>query len=224
MPPAASDAQAALDYVHAALREHLLYESIGLFWLWAEVVILFAMREARHTLQHASPRPWKMRLLAWHGFFGVFAAAVLWRYYFTFSGPPWDQAIAPWYIEQTKWHLAVWSGFVLGWVVLESAIVFEGARAYSRFARLCRVAIPALALVAFTGLAGVAHAEAFFAGASDMQSLRDAEVELQVWRQGVYLYLRVAGIVWVAVEWLAAVLLWRGQGLLWRVARRWSSA
>lgn len=34
------------------------------------------------------------------------------------------------------------------------------------------------------------------------------------YRNAMYLYLRLAGIVWIAVEWTAAILLWRASRLL----------
>jgi hypothetical protein len=40
-----------------------------------------------------------------------------------------------------------------------------------------------------------------------------------VYRNALYLYLRLAGVGWVTVEWIAAILMWRGYRLLAMTAR-----
>lgn len=47
-----------------------------------------------------------------------------------------------------------------------------------------------------------------------MQAIRQAEADGIPARNAVYLFLRLAGIVWIAVEWSAALILWRVYRLL----------
>jgi len=44
--------------------------------------------------------------------------------------------------------------------------------------------------------------------------LQQAILDDAPYRNAMYLYLRLAGIVWIAVEWTAAILLWRAYCLL----------
>jgi hypothetical protein len=50
-------------------------------------------------------------------------------------------------------------------------------------------------------------------------ALRQAQMTEAVYRNAMHLYLRVAGVAWIVVEWIAAVLLWRSYRLLARAAR-----
>lgn len=224
MPPGFDDAAVA-DFLRSAQRDHLLYETAGVFWLWAEVVILFAMREARATLAGGHPSHWLGRFSLWMAACALLLTPLLLRHFLpgplalVESGAE-SHAIAGAYTTQVLTHLAVWSIFVVAWVLLESAIVLEGMRAYRHFNGRCKGLLRAgavtAALFAWTSLA---HADAPVA-----EALREAEAALQPYRNAVYLHLRIAGVVWIAVEWVAAVLLWRGQSLLWRVVRHESSA
>ncbi|MFP4502989.1 MAG: hypothetical protein ACLFTT_18500 [Candidatus Hydrogenedentota bacterium] len=42
-----------------------------------------------------------------------------------------------------------------------------------------------------------------------LDAMRHAHAEDAVYRNALYLYLRMAGVAWIAVEWMAAVILWR---------------
>jgi len=53
-----------------------------------------------------------------------------------------------------------------------------------------------------------------------LAALQHAAHQDAPYRQAVYVYLRLAGLFWIAVEWIAAVLLWRGYRLLAAAARR----
>jgi hypothetical protein len=61
------------------------------------------------------------------------------------------------------------------------------------------------------------------AGAMDDEAARrileQAHAADQPCRNAVYLYLRLAGVVWVVVEWVAAVMVWRTYRLLRAAAR-----
>jgi len=52
-----------------------------------------------------------------------------------------------------------------------------------------------------------------------MDAIRQAEADDVLTRNAVYLFLRLAGVVWIAVEWFAALALWRIYRLLRRSLR-----
>jgi len=61
------------------------------------------------------------------------------------------------------------------------------------------------------------------AQAADVEAVRDAVRDAQaadaVYHNAMYLYLRLAGVAWILVEWVAAIILWRGYSLLKKAAR-----
>ena len=77
---------------------------------------------------------------------------------------------------------------------------------------LSRAPATTLLLVAVLACAGLAQAD----DAGVVEVLRQAIAEDAPYRNAVYLHLRLAGAVWIAVEWAAALLLWRGHRLLAR--------
>ena len=50
-------------------------------------------------------------------------------------------------------------------------------------------------------------------------AVRDAQAADAVYQNALYLYLRIAGVAWILVEWVAAIILWRGYCLLKKAAR-----
>lgn len=231
MPPTPTpDELAALAFLATSAREHFAYEAVGVFWLWAELAILFAVREARLSLSGAPAKPWVPRFATWMLVFAVPIALVLLHTGYINRGIALDvtltaENLAALHVFRVQRHLAIWSFFVLAWVLLESLIVVEGLRAYRHFAALCRhhlrPAAVTLLVVMSLGAASPSLAQATPESIGPlMAALYDAETLLQPYRNAVYLYLRIAGVVWIAVEWVAAIMLWRGQSLLWKVARR----
>lgn len=231
MPPGLDDTSVA-DFLRAVQRDHLLYECAGVFWLWAELVILFIMREGRRALAGVDSPPWPRRFAFWMLPFFLLCVPLLLRDTLLpalegFAVPGADPALlAQAYTGNVLRHLTVWSAFVVAWVLLESAIVFEGARAYRHFSAHCRRLLrPAAAtcllclLLPLSEWASAAETPGMFTHA-----LSEADAALQPYRNLVYLHLRIAGIIWIAVEWVAAILLWRGQRQLWRLARATESA
>jgi hypothetical protein len=128
-------------------------------------------------------------------------------------------------------HLMVWAAFVTAWVVLEAAIVYQGCRAFRLLARqLSDTKAPQPAgkggrssvlplLICLAVAAGAFAPVAFAAQAAGLASKQPADAWSQVlsvsesclapYRNAMYLYLRLAGVAWIAVEWIAAVVLWR---------------
>jgi hypothetical protein len=73
----------------------------------------------------------------------------------------------------------------------------------------------ALLFLAALFLAGWAFAGAVVSAPDVLLDvLLDAHAEDAVYRNAMYLYLRVAGLAWIAVEWVAAVVLWRAYRML----------
>jgi hypothetical protein len=50
-------------------------------------------------------------------------------------------------------------------------------------------------------------------------AIRDAQAADAVYWNALYFYLRMAGVVWIGVEWIAAIMLWHGYRLLAKAAR-----
>ena len=71
-------------------------------------------------------------------------------------------------------------------------------------------------LLSLATLAVCARAATQPSGTDDaaLEALQQAHAGDILYRNAVYLYLRLAGIVWVAVEWAAALLLWRAYRIL----------
>jgi len=214
------DDASVVAFLQTVEREQFIYECAGVFWLWAELAILFAVREGRSVLL-GKPRPsWLLRLLSWSAVFCVVLFPLLFRGWFLTgaatlaTSSPQPETLAAAYTQGVLIHLAVWSIFVLAWVLLESLIVYEGARTYGVFSARCRRLLNASAALLLLSVAALpAYATALTPLGGAVQAADEA---LQPYRNAVYLHLRLAGVAWILVEWIAAVLLWRGQALLWK--------
>lgn len=128
------------------ILRQLLTECAGLFWIWAEVLILYAVWMAQKTIRTrdishmrrlrlliAGPMRWVLVTLL------LASIAVLSRHYFHIN---WlrqnarDSAISrseellPALARVEQQHILLWSGFVVLWVLLECAIVWQGWRVY----------------------------------------------------------------------------------------------
>ena len=207
-------------------------ESTGLFWMGAELAILFMMMAARRHVQ-ARPLPprlelqgsEKRRARAWCYGFLFLAAIVLGRHVVNALAPI-PQDPAPLLIGRARVHLAVWSGFITAWVALELAIVYQGLRGYLALKALLRPVAskperPAKPSVAILCLLAVFL---LHAAAQAQMLLADARTANQVYYNAVYLYVRLAGVVWILAEWVAALILWRAYVLVASAARRIESA
>jgi hypothetical protein len=128
------------------ILRHLLTESAGIFWLWAEILILYAVCTARRGLrsgdlsgvQHLVPLlsgriRWilamlliaSMALLARHAFF------LQWlRTNARDAAASGQDVLLPGLARLDQQHILLWSAFVVMWVFLECAIVWQGWRVY----------------------------------------------------------------------------------------------
>jgi len=242
----------------ARIRETqmLIVELSGVFWVAAELLILLFIMEARRHLARnpLPPRPvWDRTSSRRAGLFSLLTAAALGTVLVrSLLWPPLsvylqreplninDAAIYD-FLAVLR-HLKVWAAFVTAWVLLETAIVYQGFQAYrtlcNRLGSGRKVFSPAQpfpkSLLALLVTAGVVAVLSFsmpvfvaaptvepVSKAADLwsQVLSSSENRLHPYRNAMYLYLRMAGVVWVSVEWVAALVLWRAWHLLRRAER-----
>lgn len=141
---------AAIQFARAIHLRTLVIESAGLFWLFAELAILFAVLMGRHHLDTV-PLParftWTPHImrsaLIWTAAFFLLAVLVygrhlVWPPVFVMlsRGPIDGAALRALVLRRSHEHLAIWVAFVTGWVVLEALIVYHGWRAYAQLRRL----------------------------------------------------------------------------------------
>jgi hypothetical protein len=127
----------------------MMVECAGLFWILAELLILYAVLTARRYLE-TEPIPrtiaWTRRdarrTLLWVMGFAALCAAVFLRHYF--SPPAYEylelyasgeiplSRFQDLYVSRFHIHQIFWAGFVTLWVLLEAIIVYHGWRAYRR--------------------------------------------------------------------------------------------
>lgn len=227
----APDAQVPDDPLSPATLQflsELLIEAAGLFWIGAELAILLAMTTALRHLR-ATPLPPRFSLTSadwrralWGTLSLILLAALLFgRHWFITpyhaaiqlqaETPPQTpvDAIATIYNTRAHLHLIIWCAFIATWVALEIAIVSSGLKIYRQLLRVLAAALLTIYLsntsLLMTPLTAYAEptpehdtlAQAF-------QSAYDYDAPV---RNAVHLYLRIAGVVWITVEWVAAVVL-----------------
>ncbi len=144
--------------------------------------------------------------------------------------------IAQMYHRAILSHLTVWAVFVTGWVLLEVLIVIEGILVFRRLKQILpklpfefqpssskktHLIIPLFIFILlfaslFIGINVVFADENTIESISNpfIRACAEADIFLAPYRNAMYLYLRLAGVVWISVEWVAAILLWRGLRLL----------
>ena len=204
-------------------------ESAGLFWIAAELAILFLMTAARrHLLTRPLPPHLdlqdseKRRARVWLVAFLFLAAIVLCRHV-VYALAPLPQDVSPLLISRVRVHLAVWTAFITAWVALEVAIVYQGLRAYLALKALIPPPAPPPVRPALAMLC-LAAVFLLHAAAPAQTLLAEARAANQVYYNAMYLYLRLAGVVWILAEWAAALILWRAYALIASAASRAGSA
>ena len=141
----------AVDPIAAArdqFRSELMIEASGVFWIAAEVAILFCMTAAVRIFatrplpsRISLTRKERRRAIAWAIGMGALVAATFGRHLFIAPLPEAYSAIAAAgrdarllaeqaYALRTHIHITLWCAFITAWVVLEIAIVVQGIRAY----------------------------------------------------------------------------------------------
>ena len=150
----AQAADTPIDTAREQFRSELLIEAAGVFWIAAEVAILFCMTVAVRIFA-ARPLPTRVvltqierkRALFWGLALGALTASVFGRHLFVSSLPEAFSAIVAAgtdvqvrveqaYNARTHIHIALWCSFITAWVLLEIAIVVQGIRSYRHLRRL----------------------------------------------------------------------------------------
>ncbi len=137
------------DFARMAYLRSLVIESMGLFWLFAEIAILCAVLTARRHIEQGAGESagelvlrFRRRLLAWSLLFLALPALVYGRHLFLTpahvslaerSLP--DAELLRIFVRRGHEHLAVWSFFIAGWVALETLIVYHGWRSFTALRR-----------------------------------------------------------------------------------------
>lgn len=126
-------------------------EAAGIFWLGAELIILLGVLAARAYLQGPLDAPLfppaQRRRIAWSlGLFGALSAIVMGRHLFL-QAPHRTPAMRDWAVHADPalimaayqafitMHHVVWVSFVVGWVLLECLIVWNGLLLYRALVR-----------------------------------------------------------------------------------------
>lgn len=229
---------------HFAMSTHareLLIESAGLFWILAELIILFFVLAGRSHLESVPLLPhfqWTRQLTFQAAAFSLFFLGLLavvygrawvWppAYTAVYAPEAAIESVQAAFTDACRRHLMVWAAFVTIWVMLEILIVYHGWRGYRSLRMRLGVEVPAPPKnLAFPLLLLLACCCAARAGAVEvpgdtelLAALRAAYQEDALYRNAMYLYLRLAGVVWIAVEWIAAIVLWRAWRMLSRAAK-----
>ncbi len=141
---------------HGQFVREFFIEVAGVFWIGAEVLILFVVTAA---LRHFEARPLppkfaltareKRRALWWSGGLVLLCVGAFGRHVVVAPihtalaalESPLAGEVEAIYFSRAHIHLAVWCLFILTWVVLEAAIVLQGLRVLSRIRGLVRDAV-----------------------------------------------------------------------------------
>jgi hypothetical protein len=212
-------------WAEAARARHFAVELAGVFWIAAELGILFLVRWGRahlatdpHAARLQFTAPLRRELAAYTLVAALLAGAVVYRYLAADAAGIVASVDTAFRFEQT--HLLFWAAFVAAWVGLEGAIVYHGARGYQRLATLLppppRAATPKTAVALLAIALSSLVASAATVAPMDLAALDSA---LAPWRNSLYFFLRVAGVLWIAIEWVAALVLWRAYRRIAHAAR-----
>ncbi len=241
---AAEDLRMAMQYAATTHAREILIESAGLFWILAELLILFFVIAGRDHLENRPASPtfhWSPRLTCRVAMMTVFFLALCAAVY----GRDWIwppvhaqvveaaegtvdiHQVQAAFTASCRRHLTIWAIFVAVWVILEILIVYHGWRGYRKLRTLLRHT-PSRPTMRFA-LPGILLFSCFFAASASATTspdsgdlfavLQTAYQDDAAYRNAMYLYLRLAGVVWIAVEWVAAIILWRACRMLTDAAR-----
>ena len=250
-----SPIEEALSLASRLWARDLMVETAGLFWIAAELAILYLVLLARFHVEHRpnatvpfiTPK-FRRRAWVWTAAFLLLCLAIGVRFYLFPLRDNLEAAlhananshdIAALYARWAYTHALIWCVFITIWVILEAAIVYNGRHVYLALRKA--LAAPHSAGIPSSEHSGSARSPGssacfillLVAGAVLLVPLGSAAVHsmggvpensVEVFpqthdafaalRHAVGLYLRIAGVVWITVEWIAAFYLWRGYRLL----------
>ncbi|HPO16472.1 MAG TPA: hypothetical protein PLI09_23750 [Candidatus Hydrogenedentes bacterium] len=146
-----------MEYAHQEYLRWMMIEYMGVFWLVAEVIILFLAVTGRGFLVHlhsVSPSDWKPPIMkiSFAGllFFLIVLSMTYARHWFLtpvhtirISSESDIALIKLIFRQRYHEHMIVWAVFVTGWVLLEAMIVFQGWRGYVLLRKMIHPGIPA---------------------------------------------------------------------------------
>lgn len=202
----------AMSHAQQSFSELLLRDVGGVIWVGAELVILYLVLLAQRVTAEL-PRAGRLELgaeerarawrwsLAWFGLVGVtFGRHLILPPLASVLPTATDATVGAEYLLRAQVNTGVWLFYILIWVLLEPAIVWYGIRVFAKFRNQI-----VLATLLLCGIAGSAHAlspavEAAYWAAHD---------QAEWYRRLQQASLRGAGCVWIAVEWVAAVIILR---------------
>jgi hypothetical protein len=208
----------AVAWTRAWHQRTMLFEAFGLFWIFAELVILYCVLAGR---RHLETQPIPDRISLSHK---DRRRALVWIACFALGG----------FLERRAGSVPVSRAHAPGDLGCVRDPVGR-ARNRDRVSRLARLSAAA-ALDRNKGdsrmiatrqpfaarmLGAILILIALSLAASPAFAADDVETALwaahradAVHRNALYLYLRLAGVAWVTVEWIAAIVLWRAYRLL----------
>jgi hypothetical protein len=223
-------------------------EAAGLFWIFAECLILIWVRAGRKTLAKSNRVEFnvdKYKLVVGTLIFLIISTAILSRH---FMGRPYHEQLSIILsangsdqlqnlqtavnarLASQRTHFALWASFVTIWVLLESAIVYNGWRGYQNLRALLRNPSPESSGTSTATIMGLAALlSVFMWGAANaaapipdeaLRLLIDVRTANMIPQNALYLYLRIAGVIWISVEWIAAIILWKSYRLIACAVRR----
>ena len=245
----------ALSLASRLWSRDLMVETAGLFWIAAELAILYLVLLARFHVEHYPNEPFpkitakfRRRAWVWTAGFLLLSAAVVARFYLyplhdnleaALHAQASPDSVAALYARWAYTHALIWCAFITIWVILEAAIVYQGRQVYLGLRKaltephqgrippsedsgitpspgastsfLLLLAAGAILLIPF-GSAAVRGITPVSEEAAN--AFVHAHQAFAALRNTVGLYLRIAGVVWITVEWIAAYYLWRGYRLV----------
>ena len=208
-----------------SITTYFLIELSGWFWILSELAILYVILLVARRISQNNPRPGPLfdphtrrtaqRFLV---AFSLIAALGLSRHGAAALQNP-DAAPDALHTAWEIQHLIVWTAMVTAWVLLECAIVAAGLHAVARLRQRLGEPHPTVAIPVAVALAAALLAAGGFFLPRPPDSTRLPE-GIDLYRNALYAYLRIAGVVWIAVEWMAAITLVQVAALLTRRLRR----
>lgn len=146
-----------MQLIYREFYNQLFVESLGIFWIAAEVAILFSVSVLRRfLLQNSIPNQLRLtakerrRLLFWAILVALLAASTLGRHLVVTPfptllvnldntlGETFSREVSSIYTRALLTHLAIWSFFITLWIVLEILIVYKGFRVFQHIRVLRR--------------------------------------------------------------------------------------
>ncbi len=153
-------ATSAIDHAHDLHRQNIYIETAGVFWLAAECLILVLMRAGkRHVSQAPTPNHFRFQKFDWTLATTLAIALCAIALYapgrllfapslpetlseLAQNTPLLDATVEAAYFQSTRTHHLIWIAFVIGWVILECAIVWYGIGVYRALRKLLHAPRP----------------------------------------------------------------------------------